>query len=81
MEFDNVTDVYVRNSVAVCQAEGFVTNVGLNSLYPSTGHRLVSGVNAGHTPGLGVWLMDSHIVLPQIKSHVGVIQKVVTRTA
>ena len=75
---DQGADVDIAEAIPVGEAKGVLPgDVIANALEPAAGKGVVAGVNQGHAPGLGVVLMDFHVVGGHVKGNVGHVQEVV----
>ena len=77
VEFHQLIQVHGAHAVAVGQHEGLVPDVGLNPLYTPAGHGVEPGVHQGHLPGLGIVVVHFHLVVGQVKGHVGGVQEII----
>ncbi len=70
-------DIDVRNTVAVGQAEGLVTNKLLYSLQSPAGQRVFARVDQGDFPRLRGALVDRHLIVHHIEGDIRGMQKIV----
>jgi hypothetical protein len=79
VEGDRFGDVHVPHPVAVGHAEGFVAEVFTHALEASAGHGGLAGVGDRHAPRLGAVMVHLHAVFLKVKSHVRLVQEVVSK--
>jgi hypothetical protein len=70
-------DVHVGDAVAVGETEVAVVHVSEHSPEPSTGHRLVAGVDESYSPRLRRALVDLHLVPRDVEGDVAHMKEVI----
>ena len=78
VERDGLSDVDVRDSIAISHAEGFAWIQVLRYLAQTpTGTCRVAGIDQCHPPGLGNRIVHLHLVGRHVKRDIRRVQKVV----
>ena len=77
VELQKLVQIHVGHSVPVGEQEGLVPHIILNPLDAASCHGVQSRIHQRHLPRLRVVVVDLHLVVGQVKGHVGGMEEVI----